>query len=296
MTFISYAQNFEDVMLWRALKDIPQGFYIDVGAAWPNQDSVTKAFYLNHWHGINIEPNPKFYALLLESRPNDINLQLAVSDVEGEMELNIFDDTGLSTLDSKIADNNLHEQFVRHTERVQVTRLSHIWEQHVPKDQEVHFLKVDVEGLEEGVLKSNDWQNHRPWIVVVEATQPLMQVESFLDWEYLLIDAGYIFAYADGLNRFYVEPSHKELLLKLTYPPNVFDDFILESHMIASEKVTHLEQKMRVLEDGMREFETSFLISKEELSKIANSRVWRWTYPLRKFLSGFNQLYQKLKS
>ena len=32
MSFISYAQNFEDVMLWRALKHISEGFYIDIGA------------------------------------------------------------------------------------------------------------------------------------------------------------------------------------------------------------------------------------------------------------------------
>ncbi|HZF37393.1 MAG TPA: FkbM family methyltransferase, partial [Blastocatellia bacterium] len=45
MSFISYAQNFEDVMLWRALKHIDRGFYIDVGANDPDLDSVTKAFY-----------------------------------------------------------------------------------------------------------------------------------------------------------------------------------------------------------------------------------------------------------
>lgn len=32
MTFVSYAQNFEDVMLYRALKHVEKGFYIDVGA------------------------------------------------------------------------------------------------------------------------------------------------------------------------------------------------------------------------------------------------------------------------
>ena len=32
---ISYAQNFEDVMLWRALRHVPKGFYIDVDAHEP---------------------------------------------------------------------------------------------------------------------------------------------------------------------------------------------------------------------------------------------------------------------
>ena len=31
MPFISYGQNSEDVVLWRALRDIENGFYVDVG-------------------------------------------------------------------------------------------------------------------------------------------------------------------------------------------------------------------------------------------------------------------------
>jgi len=296
MTFISYAQNYEDLMLWRALKDISQGFYIDVGSAWPDQDSVTKAFYLNNWHGINLEPNPELFKQLLERRPNDINLQLAISDVEGELELNIFDNTGLSTLDSGIAKNHLQGSFQGHVETVQVRKLSNIWKQFVPENQEVHFLKVDVEGLEEGVLKSNDWQNNRPWIVLVEATQPLSQVESYSTWEPILLDTGYLFAYADGLNRFYIEPTHQELLEKFKYPPNVFDDFMLESQMVANNKITYLEQQTKILEEDVREFEKSFLMTRQALRKISNSRVWRWTFPLRKLISLFNDLYQKIKS
>jgi len=56
MTFISYSQNLEDVMLWRALKHIEQGFYVDVGANDPTFLSVTHAFYERGWHGINIDP------------------------------------------------------------------------------------------------------------------------------------------------------------------------------------------------------------------------------------------------
>ena len=61
MTFISYAQNFEDVILRRALKDIEKGFYVDVGAHDPVIDSVTKAFYDLGWRGINIEPVKEWF-------------------------------------------------------------------------------------------------------------------------------------------------------------------------------------------------------------------------------------------
>ncbi len=58
MTFISYAQNFEDVMLWRALKHVENGFYVDVGAQDPVVDSVSLAFYEHGWRGVHIEPTP----------------------------------------------------------------------------------------------------------------------------------------------------------------------------------------------------------------------------------------------
>lgn len=76
--FISYAQNFEDVMLWRALKHVKDGFYIDVGAAWPDKDSVTKAFYERGWRGVNIEPNPEMWRVLSADRPRDLNLKVAL--------------------------------------------------------------------------------------------------------------------------------------------------------------------------------------------------------------------------
>ena len=35
MPFISFAQNLEDVVLYRALSDVTHGFYVDVGANSP---------------------------------------------------------------------------------------------------------------------------------------------------------------------------------------------------------------------------------------------------------------------
>ena len=69
MNFISYAQNLEDVMLYRILKRVEAGFYIDVGAQHPVLDSVNKAFYDRGWRGINIEPNSEDFSLLQKERP-----------------------------------------------------------------------------------------------------------------------------------------------------------------------------------------------------------------------------------
>jgi len=64
MRLISYAQNFEDVMLARVFHGRKNGFYVDVGAADPINLSVTKWFYDLGWSGINVEPNRKLFERL----------------------------------------------------------------------------------------------------------------------------------------------------------------------------------------------------------------------------------------
>ena len=74
---VSHAQNFEDVMLARALKNTQQGFYVDVGAWDPNVETVTRYFYERGWRGINVEPALTYYEMLQTCRPRDINLRVA---------------------------------------------------------------------------------------------------------------------------------------------------------------------------------------------------------------------------
>jgi FkbM family methyltransferase len=233
MPFISYAQNLEDVMLWRALKHIEKGFYIDVGAWSPNLESVTRAFYEHGWRGINVEPNSEFHDQLQAHRTRDINLRIALSDRPGTFVMNFLSNPGLSTLDEAIAQRHAHTGLTIDKQEVEVTNLATLWKQHVPEGQDVHFLKVDVEGLEEAVLRGNDWSKCRPWILVVEATFPMSQQQSHDAWEPILLAANYCFVYADGLNRFYIANEHAELHPAFKYPPNVFDEFKLDAQYCA---------------------------------------------------------------
>ena len=230
MSFISYAQNFEDVMLWRALKHVETGFYIDVGANDPDADSVTKAFYERGWRGINIDPVPQWFQRLQEARKRDINLQLAVGKQAGEITLYEVPDTGLSTAEKSFAERHQAEMGYQCQElTVRQETLANLCEQyHIAP---IHFLKIDVEGMEKSVLEGADFTAIRPWIVVVESTLPNSQKESFSEWEPIILSAGYQHAYGDGINRFYVADEHSELLGAFQYPPNVFDDFVLNKHL-----------------------------------------------------------------
>ena len=261
MTFISYAQDYEDVMLWRGLKHIEKGFYIDVGAASPDTESVTRAFCERGWKGINVEPNPEFHAQLLMRRTRDINLCIAVSDKKGTHVMNFLSDsdssTGLSTLDETIAQKHISAGWTNDKQDVEVITLATLWKQYVPAGQDVHFLRVDVECFEEAVIRGNNWSKYRSWVVVVEATLPMSQQESYESWEPILLTAGYLFTYADGLNRFYVADEHAELLLAFKYPPNIFDDFKLNSQQEVEARVQQAKARVQWLESQLQVVYTS---------------------------------------
>jgi len=54
---ISYSQNFEDFMLWRELRNLKNGFYVDVGSEDSAQDLIAKMLHNLCWVGIHIQPN-----------------------------------------------------------------------------------------------------------------------------------------------------------------------------------------------------------------------------------------------
>jgi FkbM family methyltransferase len=225
MTFISYAQNFEDVMLWRALQHVKNGFYIDIGAQHPTIDSVSLAFYEHGWRGVHIEPTQQYSALLRSARTDESVLQIAIGDQNKNLTFFEFEDTGLSTGDESIARRHKESGFHCRETVVPVLTLDALLNQ--LSVREIHWLKIDVEGLEKEVLGSWTLSPVFPWILVIESTLPLTQTESHHEWEEILINKGYKFAYFDGVNRYYVSPRHPELSTAFNSPPNVFDGFTL---------------------------------------------------------------------
>ena len=256
MGIVSYAQNLEDVMLWRALKDIKNGFYIDVGANEPEWFSVTKAFSDNGWRGINIEPIPDVFHKLELARERDINLNIAIDNVEKEVTLYIseINDKGLSTISEKTVEESKYKSTFSTRINVKTKTLDSVCEEN--NVEIVHFLKVDVEGNEKNVLESFSFDKVRPWICIVEATKPTTQIDTSEEWEHILINKKYILTYFDGLNKYYVAEEHNHLVDSFRSPPNVYDGFMLSGHRnalvaasAAEAKVSEAEAKVSKAEE-----------------------------------------------
>lgn len=278
MSFISYSQNFEDVMLWRALNKIESGFYIDIGAQDPVVDSVSLAFYENGWRGVHVEPTQQYSSLLRSARPDEIVEQIAIGTNVELLTFYEFTDTGLSTAELEIAKRHQAQGFEFIETKVEVASLDTLLKKHA--NSEIHWLKIDVEGHEKNVLESWQISDIRPWILVIESTKPLTQEQNHHEWQALVFDKGYKFAYFDGVNRFYIHQNHLELITYFNAPPNIFDDFALSG--TASQPFYQIaESKFRRAEARAQQAESRAYQADAELVDLKNSLSWRMTAPFR---------------
>jgi FkbM family methyltransferase len=234
MAIVSYAQNFEDVMLARAFPGA-HGVYVDVGANDPDIDSVTRVFYERGWSGINIEPVAKNAARLRERRPRDVNLELAVGDRDGTITFyEIGKWHGYSTTDAGIAAQHRADGLKVIEHRVALRPLSSVLDEHAA-GRSLDFLSIDVEGAELAVLGGADLTRHRPKVIVAEARLPVTinMVDRFYevpdrtdDYAHFLLPFGYRLVYRDGLNAFFVADEHQALARHFAFPPGIADRFV----------------------------------------------------------------------
>ena len=205
---VSYSQmhNMEDVMLYEVLRDEDDIFYIDVGCNDPFQDSVTKLLYdVKQAHGLNIDVLEEMISAMREERPRDLSICLGVGEREDEK--TFYVQGGLSSFLPNYAQLDSQKRSIK------VMTLSQICSKYLSSNDplKIQLLKIDVEGWEGAVIRGADWSAFRPWIVLVESTEPCTMIPSWEEWETELISKGYHFILMAGVNRYYVANEHKEL-------------------------------------------------------------------------------------
>jgi FkbM family methyltransferase len=166
---LSFSQEGEDMVLAELLHGKKNGTYVDVGAYHPMKFSNTYHFYLKGWKGINIEARPHAMDLFNLYRPNDINLEIAVSDTKQELTYFMFDEPALNGFSSDLSkDRDTNTSFNIVSEIKMTTMpLSEILDMYLPGNN-IDFMSIDVEGMDYKVLISNNWSKYRPTYVLVE--------------------------------------------------------------------------------------------------------------------------------
>jgi FkbM family methyltransferase len=282
---ISYAQNFEDVILARVFAGRRTGFYVDVGAADPVNLSVTKWFYDLGWSGLNVEPNQELFRRLVEDRPRDINLDCGVGAVASEAEFLELDLGELSSFDKNAQDVVRDSGIAGSTRTVAVLPLTDLLKQH-GAGRAIDFLKIDVEGWEFEVLKGLDLRQYRPVVILAEATLPRSQVESHFEWEPLLLAADYSFVYFDGVNRFYLANEHSDLKKHFNSPPNAFDEFepfaLVRARTDAEQRLENMHKLDSLIKERdamIQQKDQAILRMDTALTRVRNSLLWKVTHP-----------------
>jgi len=294
--FISCAQNREDVVLWRALKDVDPGRYVEIGANHPRDLSVTRSFYDRGWAGITVEPIEQFVEMHRTERPRDRQVQAAVT-AEPVESITLFeiDGTGLSTTRPDVSASHEERGWAPHPRAVPARTLDQILDDAEYRDLETHFMVVDVEGAESQVLASVDLRRWRPWVVVVESIAPLSATQTHHEWEPILTAADYEFCLFDGVSRFYVAAERAARLRdQLSYPACALDVFTDDREVtLRRERDEALAQVVHWRTIALTEWADAVARAEsggnagddtaaaQEVEAMRNSTSWRITAPLR---------------
>lgn len=165
----SFSQSGEDMIAWYLLNyiGIPRPSYLDVGAHHPLHLSNTALFHLLGGHGINIEPDPLLFREFLRSRPRDINLNIGIGRVSGNMVFYRMADPSLSTFSEEEAIRMEKEEGIHIEEKLNlpVRTIDEVLAAHQVRPD---FVSIDVEGRDLEVLESFDFAAHRPAVFCVE--------------------------------------------------------------------------------------------------------------------------------
>jgi FkbM family methyltransferase len=168
---LSFSQEGEDLILARLLAGAPPSRFVDVGAHHPTRFSNTYLLYLRGWTGINVDPTPGSMKRFRRQRPNDTNLEIAISGSSGRRSFFMFDEPALNTFDEDVAIDRVdHGYVIVRTVEVETEPLSAVLACHLVDESEVGFLTIDTEGHDFEVLGSVDWSVFRPRIVCVESS------------------------------------------------------------------------------------------------------------------------------
>ncbi|WP_404357404.1 FkbM family methyltransferase [Methylotuvimicrobium sp. KM1] len=167
----TWSQEGEDQILQRIFEQQKSGFYVDIGAHHPNRFSNTYLFYRRGWFGINVDAMPGSMDAFHRERPRDINVETGIAEAMGTLDYYIFNEPALNGFSKQLSEQrNFQSNPYRiiKTKQVTVKTLTCLLDEYLSDGQIIDFLTIDVEGLDLGVLKSNNWGKYRPKIVLVE--------------------------------------------------------------------------------------------------------------------------------
>ncbi|XDD41527.1 FkbM family methyltransferase [Leptospira sp. WS60.C2] len=202
----SYSQEGEDMVLRDFFGDQKHGFYVDVGAYDPFRFSNTNYFYELGWNGINIEPSPDGFKQFQKFRKRDQNLNLGIGMEESELIYYRFEEAALNTFDAsrvKFLEESTNYK-TKDQVKINVRPLVKVLQEYAV-GKEIDFINIDVEWNEMSVLKSGDWKQFRPKVILIEILNFDLETISQNPINIFLKEIGYRFYCKTPRTCFYID-------------------------------------------------------------------------------------------
>ena len=160
----------EDLEITKIFKNKKNGFYVDAGCYHPIHLNNTFLLFKKGWSGINIDISQFSIDLFKHLRPEDININSAVSNNDGEK---IFyyqkKLSQLSTTNKKISKERMQGKIF--TKKIKSQKLSSILNGTKYKNRSIDFLNIDLEGADYEALISLDFKIYKPKVICIEINE-----------------------------------------------------------------------------------------------------------------------------
>jgi FkbM family methyltransferase len=159
----------EELVIRDFFEDRREGFFLDVGCAWPVRSNNT--YYLEKhldWKGIGIDALAEYGPGWKRKRPHSRFFAYLVTDHSGSMQTFFKSpNPGLSSTDRELASGNVFgDVFEPEEVRVETISLDDLLDREgVAK---IDLLSLDIEGHEPKALAGFDIERFRPDLVVIE--------------------------------------------------------------------------------------------------------------------------------
>lgn len=162
-----YSFSGVDIIIENIFRNQKKGLYIDVGCQNPIKNNNTYLLYKNNWSGINIDLDKDNIDLFNISRPNDVNINTAVSNKINEVDLFFFHKKSpINTIDKKTS--QFQKAKISSVKKIKTNTLNNIIESSKYYNKKFDLLSIDVEGHELQVLKGLDFEKYSPNVIVIE--------------------------------------------------------------------------------------------------------------------------------
>ena len=212
---LHFSSDGEDIIINKWLSGIKKGFYLDIGSHKPLYGSNTFDLYLNGWSGICIDPNPGLKLKYSLFRSLDLFINSAIV-LKKKRRNNLFyyykNNTDLNTFSKKrvAIQHKLYDRYP--TKRIKIDQLTIEDLIKLIANKELHFLNIDIEGLEEGIIKSLINKNILPWCIAIEELGQTCENISRGKIKKFMNKKGYFLASRTFLTSIYIR---KKILKKL---------------------------------------------------------------------------------